>query len=159
MSVAKPDFRLGRIIYCYLLGRNGRREQHPAVIVSPDEEIIQPERFDPRAARGVIKDNLIAVLGISTKYGNFQDPYIQLPLGAQTQLTSDCAVILNWIATPAIPDDCEFLLGDLPPLLMVRINAEYRRLLKDALSRAEGTLAETLNLFTRKRRRQSPRHR
>ena len=102
MAVAKPDYRLGRIICCYLLGRNGRREQHPAVIVSPDEEIIQPERFDPRAARGVIKDNLIAVLGISTKYRNFQDPYIQLPSGAQTQLTSDCAVILNWIATPAI---------------------------------------------------------
>jgi hypothetical protein len=153
MAGAKSDYRLGRIISCFLLGRNGKREQHPAVIISPDIEIIQPEKFDPREAGGMVKDNLVAVLGISTKYRNFQDPYIPLPVGPQTQLTENCAVILNWIATPAIPDDCEFLLGDVAPALMVRINVEYRRLLKDVLSKVEGTLAETLNALAQQRTR------
>ena len=159
MARAKPNYRLGRIISCYLTGRNGKREQHPAVIISADAEIIQPEKFDPREAGGIVKDNLVAVLGISTKYRNFQDPYIRLPLGAQTQLTADCAVILNWVATPAIPDDCDFLLGDVPPALMLRINAEYRRLLKDVLSKAKGSLAEILNLLARDSTRLPPRAR
>jgi hypothetical protein len=149
MAGARPDYRLGRIVSCYLLGRNGKKEQHPAVIISPDAEIIQPEKFDPRPAGGV-KENLVGVLGISTKYKNFNDPYIVLPKGAQTQLTADCAAILNWVATPAIPDDCEYLLGDVPPALMMRINTDYRRVLKDALMKMEGTVAETLTELSRK---------
>jgi hypothetical protein len=121
----KPDYRLGRVVTAYLLGRNGKREEHPAVIISPDSEIIQPEDFDPRSSRGIVSANLVGALGISTKYGNFSDPFIALPPGTTTELTRDCAVILNWYAVLDIPGDCEFLLGDVPPQLIQQINAAY----------------------------------
>jgi hypothetical protein len=147
MAGSRSDFRLGRIVIAYLLGRNGKREQHPAVIISPDTEIIKPEDFDPRSGAGKVRDNLVAVLGVSTKYRNFSDPHIRLPSDSRTGLTADCAVILNWIAVLAIPDDCDFLLGDVPPALMLQINAEYRKMLRDKLAKQRGTLAEYLSLL------------
>ena len=108
MVATKPDFRHGRIVIAHLLGRNGKREEHPAVIVSPDAEIIQPEQFDPRLGGGNLPANLVAAMGVSTKFRQFQDPYIKLPVDAQTQLTKDCAAILNWYDVLDIPDDCEY---------------------------------------------------
>jgi hypothetical protein len=150
MPAGKPDYRLGRIISAWLVGRNGKREEHPALIISPDSEIVQPEDFDSRAGGGLVRDNLVAVLGISTKFEKFDDPYIRVPIGPQTQLTRQCAVILNWFAVLAIPDDCEFLLGDVLPKLMIQINDEYRKLLRDRLKEHKGTLAEFLGLLGRR---------
>src|SRR5437867_475955 len=125
--VVKPEYRLGRIITTYqLLGRNKKRQEHPAVIISPDDEIIQPEYFDPRLGREELQDNLVVVLGISSQYQKFSDPYIQLPTGSQTQLIKDCAVILNWYGIVQLEDDVEYLLGDVPPNLMHQVNAAYR---------------------------------
>lgn len=67
------------------------------------------------------------------------------------QLTQDCAVILNWFAVSAIPDDCEFLLGDVPPKLMVQINSEYRTVLQERLEEHQGTLAQFVGLLGRRR--------
>jgi hypothetical protein len=123
---AKREFRHGRVIACYLPGRNGKREIHPAVVISADNDIIQPEQFDPRKNR----DNLLAVLGISTQYLKFSDPCIRLPHqghgNSVTGLNKDCAVILNWYAAIYIPDDCEYLLGDVPRDLMGAINNSVR---------------------------------
>ena len=66
-----PEYRLGRIIWAYLrpstAGR--KKELHPAIIISPDSEIIQPEDFDPRIDPQ--KENLVAVVGVSTKFRNY----------------------------------------------------------------------------------------
>ena len=142
----RPDYRLGRILFCYLLGRNGKRESHPAVIVTPDAAIVQPTNFDPRGVGGTVLDNLIGVLGISTKYKEFADPYVKLSAGPETELTEDSAVILNWIATPVIPNDCLFLLGDVPAPLMVQINSEYRKLLEEKFKQTKGPLAQALSI-------------
>jgi len=147
MAGAKPDYRLGRIVSAFLLGRNGKREEHPAVIISPDAEIIQPEQFDPRLGGGEVGDNQVAVLGISTKYRHFSDPYVRLPRDSRTLLTEDCAAITNWFGVLTIPDDCEFLLGDVPPDLMLRINAEYRQVLSKRFTHLQGTLAYCLSLL------------
>jgi hypothetical protein len=147
MALNRPDYRLGRIVSAYLLGRNGKREEHPAVIISPDSEIVQPEEFDPRTGGGTVGANLVAALGISTKYRNFPDPYIPLPPGEKTQLIRDCAVILNWYAILDIPDDCEFLLGDVPPRLMEQINIAYRRDLTQRLGATLGTVVQNLGLL------------
>ena len=84
---------------------------------------------------------------ISTKYRNFNDPYISLPSDARTQLTADCAVILNWFAVLAIPDDCDLLLGDVSPALMLGINTEYRKVLRSKLKEYRRTLADYLGLL------------
>lgn len=138
--MGRGDFRHGRVIYARLMGRNDRAELHPAVIVSPDNEIIQPEDFDPRGSDGVLA-NLVAVLGVSSHFAKFNDPYIKLPVGAKTGLTKECAVILNWYAIIDIPDDAEYLLGDVPATMMEGINMALRKALNDALT---GTLVQTL---------------
>ncbi|HEY4328308.1 MAG TPA: hypothetical protein VGN88_01130 [Phycisphaerae bacterium] len=147
MANSKRDYRYGRIIGCYLLGRNGKRSLHPAVIVSPDNEIIQPEAFDPRNDR----DNLVAVIGISTQYKKFDDPFLSLPYMASghpmTGLTRDCAVILNWYAVIAIPDDSDFLAGDVPGGQLRKINDAIRRDLTAELGRHVGTFAQLLALL------------
>jgi hypothetical protein len=144
VAAVQPEYRHGRIVIAHLLGRNGKREQHPAIIISPDSEIIQPEQFDPRAGAGGVAANLVGAMGVSTKYRQFSDPYIPLPIGARTQLTRDCAAILNWYAVLDIPDDCEYLLGDVPAALMRQINEAYRNHLRTRLGTARGTIADLL---------------
>jgi hypothetical protein len=70
-----------------------------------------------------------------------------LPAGPKTQLTKDCAAILNWYAVLDIPDDCEYLLGDVPPELMRQINEAYRQHLTDRLGTMQGTIAYLLSLL------------
>lgn len=149
MATAKPDYRYGRVVIARLLGRNGKREEHPAVIISPDAEIVQPEHFDPRLGGGGVAANLVAALGVSSKYREFNDPHVPLPVGPQTQLTKDCAVILNWYAVLDVPDDCEYLLGDVPPELMRKVNESYRQDLKTRLGAMQGTIAYLLGLLDR----------
>src|SRR5256885_1835778 len=145
MTSAKSDYRLGRIVSAYLLGRNGKREIHPAVIISPDEEIIQPEAFDPRGGGGELRDNYVPGLGISSQYRKFNDPYVPLPANATTGLTRDCAVILNWYALLHVEDDFEWFIGDVPPELMYRINQAYRADLTARLGGMVGTIVQLLS--------------
>lgn len=147
VAASRPDFRLGRVVIARLPGRNGKREPHPAVIISPDSEIVQPEHFDPRLGGGSVAENLVAVMGVSTKYRQFSDPFIPLPVGGQTLLTKDCAAILNWYAVLDIPDDCDYLLGDVPPELMHRINAAYRKYLREHLGALQGTVSYLLGML------------
>jgi hypothetical protein len=56
-----------------VLGRNGKREEHLAVIFSPDSEIVQPEDFHPRSGGRNVAANLVAALGVSTKYRQFPE--------------------------------------------------------------------------------------
>lgn len=145
MVAARPEYRYGRILGCYLRGRNGKSELHPAVIVSPDAEIAQPEVVDPRK----VILNPLAVLGVSTRYQSFNDPCIPLPFHPTshpvTRLSRDCAVILNWYAVIAIPDDCHFFAGDVPPGLMRQINAAIRNHLTTLWGTQVGTLAQLLS--------------
>lgn len=147
MPAIPSDYRHGRIVIARLLGRNGKREEHPAVIISPDSEIIQPEDFDPRSGGRNVAANLVAALGVSTKYAQFRDPHIALPVGPHTQLVRNCAAILNWYAVLDIPDDCEYLLGDVPPPLMRRINDAYRKHLRERLGAMRGTVVDLLGML------------
>jgi hypothetical protein len=150
VAASRPEFRHGRIVIAQLLGRNGKREEHPALIISPYDEIIQPEQFDPRLGGGKVAANLVAAMGVSTKYRQFSDPYVTLPVGAQTQITKDSAAILNWYAVLDIPDDCEYLLGDVPPRLMRQINDAYRAHIRGELGAMQGTLVYLLDLLSRR---------
>jgi hypothetical protein len=89
-------------------------------------------------------------MGMSTKYRQFADPYVTLPVGAQTQLTKDSAAILNWYAVLDIPDDCEYLLGDVPSPLMRQINGAYRKHIQGELGAVQGTLVYLLDLLSRR---------
>ena len=144
MAKPNPDFRYGRVLGSYVLGRNGKRELRPVLVVSPDHEIIQPSAFDPRHQH----DNILAVLGISTQYRNFTDPHVPLPFSSTgnsvTGLTKDSAVILNWYHVISISDDCEFFAGDAPPFLMQQIRSAMRADLTSRMSQNVGTLAQVL---------------
>jgi hypothetical protein len=144
---AKPKYRLGRIIGAYLLTRMGKRELHPAVIVTPDHEIIQPENHDPRKGG----QNRVLVIGVSTKYKRYSDPSIPLPFHPAghpvTKLKEDCAAIIGWYDIISIPDDVHFCGGGVPPALMIQLNDQVR---KDILKRAgkeAGSLLEIIELL------------
>src|SRR5437870_6098564 len=102
-----PDFRYGRIVWAYLRTFKGKREEHPAVILTPTREIVQPERFDPRHG----DENVVVVAGISTKYREHPQPYVRLPFHPSkdghpmTGLRKDCAVIVGWYQAIFIPTD------------------------------------------------------
>src|ERR1700733_3591516 len=97
MAESRPQYRHGRIIGAYLRpSQTGPRQLHPAAILSPDSEIIQPEKFDARQGG----ENFVVVIGISTKYQFHPDPYIKLPFHPSghpiTKLTKDCAAVIGW---------------------------------------------------------------
>src|SRR5882724_5051261 len=98
MAQSRPDYRQGRIVWAYLRTRKGKRELHPAVILTPDDEIVQPRDFDPRGG----DDNVVVVAGISTKYSRYADSYVRLPFQPTdrghplTKLRKDSAVIVGW---------------------------------------------------------------
>ena len=74
-ATGRPDFRMGRIIGARLRTKKGPRELHPAVIITPDAEIVQPSDFDPRAGG----DNVVVVVGVSTKYKCIPSPSLNSP--------------------------------------------------------------------------------
>jgi hypothetical protein len=126
MSATRPDYRQGRIVWACLRTAKGKREEHPAVILSPDSSIVQPEDFDPRTGQ----DNVIVVAGISTKYRNHPNPYVPLPFRDSanghpvTQLRKDCAAIVGWYQAIFLPDDVTALGGDVPASQMREFNKQ-----------------------------------
>jgi hypothetical protein len=147
MASVKNEYRHGRIIGTYLRTKKGGRELHPAAILTSDTDIIQPQDFDPR--RG--EENVVVVIGISTKYSHYPDPYVKLPFHpsahAHTKLTKDSAAIIGWYDAVNIPDDCRFLAGDVPPELMVQINSLVRADIARKLGRDFTSLSEILPLL------------
>src|SRR5258706_3547010 len=113
-----PEYRLGRIVWTYLRTSDGRRkEQHPAVIISPNSEIIQPKHFDPRRHPG--EDNEVAVVGVSTKFRRYPDlVHFVLPFRTgghpETKLKTECAAIIGWYDLIVIEDDVLDLAGQVP---------------------------------------------
>lgn len=126
MPTSGPDYRHGRIVWAYLRTHKGKREEHPAVILTPDASIVQPEKFDPRTG----DDNVVVVAGISTKYRQYSHPYVKLPFLPTpqghpiTELRKDCAAIVGWYQALFIDDDITAFSGDVPPAEMVELNAK-----------------------------------
>src|SRR4051812_8534601 len=130
MPASRPEYRHGRIIGAYLTSSfGGQKQRHPAVILSPDSAIIQPEAFDPRSG----DENIVVVAGISSQYKKYNYPYVQLPCDAsrpgghsQTRLHSDVAVIIGWYHVITIDDDRCYWGGDVPSGIMGGINQAVR---------------------------------
>jgi hypothetical protein len=61
-------FRQGRILWARLRAQSGKKELHPAVIITADKDIVQPEQFDPRARIQAV--NAVADIGVSTEFAN-----------------------------------------------------------------------------------------
>jgi len=120
MPIETHEYRHGRIVWAYLRTAKGKREEHPAVILSPNQSIVQPEKFDPRSG----DDNVVVVAGISTKYRSYSTPYVELPFHPTadgrpvTLLRKDCAAIVGWYQALFIPDDITAFSGDIPPVQM-----------------------------------------
>ncbi len=118
-------YRQGRIVWALVRStRGGKKERHPAVIISADSDIAQPENFDPR--RNLDKVNAVAVIGVSTKYLKYP-PSIALPFAANkggyaiTKLTQDCGVCVGWYDWVVLEDDVLARGGDVPPAVMDKI--------------------------------------
>src|SRR5580692_11139161 len=126
MPTSRPDFRHGRIVWANLRCENGQKQEHPAVILSLDSQIVQPENFDPHTGG----DNVIVVAGISTKYKGHPHPYVKLPFHPSgkghpvTELRQDCAAIIGWYHLLFIADDVTAFSGDVPPDVMRTLNAK-----------------------------------
>jgi hypothetical protein len=150
-----PGYRHGRIVWAYLRTAKGKREEHLAVILSPDSSIIQPENFDPRSG----SDNLIVVAGISTKYRNYAQPFVSLPFRdsmqghPMTQLRKDCAVIAGWYQAIFVPDDIAAFGGDVPTSQLRELNKQVLNSYIAAVGNQYATslemMAELRQLLTR----------
>jgi len=126
MAKLRFPYRHGRIIGAYLRTEASGKQLHPAVILTPDAEITQPEDFDPR--RG--GENFVVVIGVSTKYAVYADPYIKLPYHESghpvTKLTKDSAAIIGWYDIVHIDGERRFWGGDVPIGIMTEINHQSR---------------------------------
>jgi hypothetical protein len=126
MPASRPEYRQGRIVWVYLRTAKGKREEHPAVILSDDSQIVQPKDFDPRAGN----DNIIVVAGISTKYRNHANPFVRIPFLESaaghpiSELRRDCAAIVGWYQAIFIPDDVTAMGGDVPTNQMRELNSK-----------------------------------
>lgn len=126
-----PEYRFGRIIWAYLRpsSKDRRKQLHPAVIISPDSEIVQPDRFDPR--KNPLQENSVAVVGVSTKFRNYPAlEHFVVPFHTsghlETKLKSECAVIIGWYDIVAIDDEVVDKAGQVPTALMAKIDAAVR---------------------------------
>src|SRR4051794_5115893 len=92
-------YRQGRILWAWLRSGSGKKEKHPAVIITADRDIVQPEAFDPRQNLDAV--NAVAVVGVSTQYKKYP-PYVILPHSSHggghvvTKLTKPCAACIGW---------------------------------------------------------------
>jgi hypothetical protein len=147
MAITLREYRHGRIIGAYLRTKKGGRELHPAIILTPNEEIVQPEQFDPRKGG----DNVVVVIGVSTKYRLYPQEHVRLPFRptghARTRLSQDCAAIIGWYDIVDIPDGCRYLAGDVPAALMAQINDCVRADISRRIGREFTTLADILPLL------------
>ena len=150
-------FRQGRIVWAQMRSKQkGKKEKHPAVIITADSDIIQPEQFDPRHDIG--KVNAVAVIGVSTKYLRYP-PYVVLPYSPNkgghtvTKLTQDCGVCIGWYDWVVLEDDVLALGGDVPTAEMDQIVEAITKDLKVRLSahaaRVSSELAGINDLLSR----------
>jgi hypothetical protein len=147
MAKPRPEYRHGRIIGAFLHTKSRGRELHPAVILTPDSAIIQPELFDPRQGG----ENAVVVVGVTTKYKLYEDQFIKLPFhpsGHQTtKLNKDCAAVIGWYDKVAIPDDVHFWAGDVPASVMVELNNAVRTDLAKRLSKEFANVSDAFALL------------
>jgi hypothetical protein len=139
-----PSYRHGRIIFAHLRSSTtGKMQRHPAIILDDNADIIQPTRFDPRKIR---RNNVIHVIGVSTKHKTYALPYVQLPFSATghaaTKLREDCGAIVGWYHQIIIPDDVIGFAGDVPPAVMRQIHNAVRDDLAQKLGRELGSLKD-----------------
>jgi hypothetical protein len=129
----RPSYRRGRIIWAYLRSNlTGKREMHPAIILDRDQDIIQPANFDPRQPP---YENVVHVIGISTKHKRYRLNYISLPFTneghSDTKLKVDCGAIIGWYDRLSIPDDVTGsnggFGGDVPATVMTKIDEAVRQ--------------------------------
>ena len=123
------SYRQGRIIFAYLRSQStGKMQRHPAIMLDLDQDITQPENFDPRKT---LAENIVHVIGVSTKHKFYDQEYIQLPFSssghALTKLREDCGAIIGWYHRVAIPDDVIGFGGDVPAPTMLAINYAVRK--------------------------------
>lgn len=142
----RPSFRHGRIVWAYLRSnQTGKREKHPAVILNQDDDIVQPEVFDPRKATS---DNIVYVIGLSTKHKRYGLAHIRLPFTPQghgtTKLKEDCGAIIGWYDRVCIPDDVLGFGGDVPPAVLAQIDGAVRQDLAKLLGKQFQTVQQML---------------
>jgi hypothetical protein len=142
----RPSYRHGRILWGYLRSNlTGKREMHPAIVLDRDGDITQPEEFDPRKAP---YDNVVHVIGVSTKHKKYDLNYIPLPFAPSghpvTGFKTDCGAIIAWYARLFIPDDVTGsnggFGGDVPAAVMHRIIEAVREDLSQKLGRQFDTI-------------------
>jgi hypothetical protein len=147
MADSRPEYRHGRIIGAYLRTKTRGKQLHPAVILTPDNEIVQPERFDPRKGG----DNVVVVIGISTKYKLYSESFVKLPFHSAghpaTKLTKDSAAIIGWYDIIEIDDDRRFWAGDVPREVLAEINTRVRKDIAQRIGRDFSTISEILPLL------------
>ena len=145
--VEAQSYRHGRILWAYLRSnQTGKREMHPAIILDRTEAIVQPEDFDPRKAAA---DNLIHVVGVSTKYKACHLMSISLPHTPSghvlTRLKEDCGAVIGWYDRLTIPDDIVGFGGDVPSPVMARIDEAVRHDLARRLGKQFETMGRMLD--------------
>src|SRR5437588_13091463 len=94
-----PRYRQGRIIWARLRSQRGEKQLHPVAIITATQDIIQPEKFDPR--RDPAQVNAVAVIGISTEFSKYPPfvrlPYLQSKEGHPiTKLKEECGACIGW---------------------------------------------------------------
>jgi hypothetical protein len=141
------SYRHGRIIYAYLRSSaSGKMQRHPAVILDIDEDIRQPETID---ARKSFEENVVHVVGVSTKYKSYKLESIALPYSgtghASSRLKEDCGAIIGWYHRVSIPDDVIGFGGDVPPAVMAQILDAARRDLIKKIGGELGTLKQVFD--------------
>lgn len=110
-------YRHGRLVWARLRSASGQKELHPAIIISDNVEITQPEAFDPRVDFNRV--NAVAVVGVSTEYKRYP-PFFSLPFlkksggHPQTKLTQECGACIGWYAWVVLEDDIDGRGGDVP---------------------------------------------
>jgi hypothetical protein len=143
----RPRYRQGRIVWALLRSHKGKKERHPAIIISADSDIIQPAQFDPRA--NIDKVNAVAVIGVSTKYLKYP-PSVAIPYSpnkgghAVTKLTEDCGACIGWYDWVVLEDDIEARGGDVPPPQMDQIMDLVARDLRVKLSSRAAKMSTAL---------------
>ena len=140
----KRTYRHGRVLFAYLrASTTGRMQAHPAIVLNANHKIIQPENFDPRRSG---RDNVVHVIGVSTKYRTFGTPYVRLPFSPTgqvvTALRQDCGAMIGWYHRIVIPDDVIGFGGDVPPGTMSQINRAVREDLAKTIGSEMGSLRQ-----------------
>src|SRR5437016_8256843 len=143
----RPKYRQGRLLWAWLRSRIGKREKHPAIILTADQDIIQPEQFDPREDIG--KVNAVAVIGVSTEYKRYPR-YVRLPHSPNpgghpiTKLTQECGACIGWYDWIVLEDDVLTRGGDVPAAEMDQIMLAVARDFKQRLAAKADALSKEL---------------